>query len=181
MSHKEIEQLELLVKAVNDLGEKSIVDWVSLCLAITSVVIAIMAVWFTKNQRDISRRAERQSVYLDVLNILFFLKSYDGSISDESEKNFKKLQKTRAIVHAVFDKEAYDFINELLDKMYNIPARKSAFEEGVSEESAKIYEQLGIDPNIHDALAIEYTQYREYFRKGSFTDFERIFKINNVR
>ena len=61
--------------------------------------------------------------------------------------------------------------------MHDMPVRYSAYLEGSSEEEAKDLEAIGIDPNIHDALACQYFESRDFFQNTAFSEFERLFPV----
>tara|TARA_R110001583_G_C5620459_1_gene406226 strand:+ start:1325 stop:1822 length:498 start_codon:yes stop_codon:yes gene_type:complete len=165
------------MSALKVLTSESLNDWATLVLSLVSLVIAFAAAVFTKNQRDVSVRAEKYRFYVELLEILYFLKSYDGEITPRSESSFKQLLIMKSISSKVFSDTAGEFIDQILKKMVDIPVRKSAYEQGVSKEAEELYEKLGIDSNIHDALAIQYIEIRSFFSKDAFENFERIFKL----
>lgn len=172
------EQISQIVVAINKLGDPSIIDYATLIIAALSFIIAIAAAAYSKHQRDVARRSEKQAIHTELLDILYYLKGYNGELDENAGINFKKLQKLKTIAESVFSIKARKFIEGALQKMHDMPARKNAYEKGVSKEAAELYEALGIDPNIHDALGIEYMNLKIYFSKKAFEEFEELFSVN---
>ena len=167
-----------LILAIKELGQPSIIDYATLLLVVLSTFIALAAAAYTKHQRNISARAEKQAIHVELLDILYYLKSYNGEPDSATDMIFKRLQKLRTISEAAFSKEARKFIENILTKINDMPSRKMAYENGVSKEAEELYNALGIDPNIHDSLGIEYMNIKVYFSKKAFEDFEEHFSVN---
>jgi len=171
------QQLDKIITAINELGAFSVTDAVTLLLAFSSLIIALAAALFTKHQRDVARRAERLAIHTELLEILWYLKSYSGAIDSDADIHFKRLQKLRSASESIFSSAAKEFIDGLLEKMHSLPTRKKAYENEITPEAAALLEGLGVDPNIHEALAIQYMETRTYFSRGAFDEFERLFPI----
>lgn len=169
--------MELLVEAVNNLGNPKLTDFVTLGVALISLVISVVALCFTKNQRDISQRVERLKIHIELLDILHYLKHYNGSCDDSSEEYFSRLLKLKALSKSAYSEEASNFINTVLTNMHNMPVRYAACLEEVSEETARALEAMGVDPNIHDALACQYFELKRFFQETAFVEFERLFPV----
>ena len=169
--------IELLVAALNNLGNPKITDFATLVTALISLVISLVALRFAKGQRDISQRAERIKIHTELLDILYYLKHYNGSCDDSSEKYFKRLLKLQAIAKSAYSDDASNFINTVLTNMHNMPVRYSAYLNEATEEKTKDLEAIGVDPNIHDALACEYFELKRFFQKTAFVEFERLFAV----
>ncbi|MCG9754541.1 hypothetical protein L1D40_04760 [Shewanella insulae] len=169
--------MELLIEAVNNLGKPKLTDFATLGIALISLVISWVALRFTKNQRDISQRAERLEIHTELLDILHYLKHYNGSCDEASEEYFRRLLKLKAISKSAYSEEASTFINTVLTNMHDMPVRYSAYLKEVSEETAKALEAMGIDPNVHDALACQYFELKRFFQKTAFVEFERLFPV----
>lgn len=168
-------QLDKIISAVNELGNFSIKDGVTLVLALSSLVIAVAAAIFTKHQRDVARRAEKLAIHTELLEILWYLKRYSGDLDSDADMHFKRLQKLKSASESVFSKAAKEFIDGLLEKMHSLPACKKAYENEITPEAARLLEGLGVDPNIHDTLGIQYMETRTYFSNKAFVEFEKLF------
>ena len=171
------EQFEKLINSINELGSFSIIDLVTLLIALSSLLVALAAAIFTMHQRDVARRAEKLAIHTELLEILWYLKKYSGSIDSDANIHFKRLQKLRSASETIFSTEAKEFIDGLLDKMHQMPVRKKAYENEITPEEARILEGFGVDPNIHDTLAIQYMETKNYFSREAFTAFETLFTI----
>ena len=169
------QQFQLLINAIGK--SISISDWLTLGVSIASLVVALAAMLFSRQQKNVSIRKEKYEIYTEILEILYFLKTYDGEITDNSEAYFKKLISLKAITGKAFSKNAETFIQDLLTKMHDIPVRKNAYESELPEDHRKVLENFGVDPNVHDALAVEYTNIRSFFNKGAFEKFETLFEL----
>jgi len=172
-----VSDMELLIEAVNGLGKPKLTDFATLGIALISLVISLVALSFAKNQRDISKRAERLGIHTELLDILHYLKHYNGPSDEVAEEYFRRLLKLKAISQSAYSTEASSFINTVLTKMHDMPVRYSAYQEGISEEAAKALEAIGVDPNIHDAFACQYFELKEFFQKTAFAEFERLFPV----
>lgn len=170
--------LKDLVLAIQALAQPSIIDYAPLLLAVLSTLIALAAAAYARHQRNISVRAEKQAIHIELLDILYYLKNYSGELDSAADIIFKRLQKLKTISEAAFSKEARRFIENVLTKMHNMPSRKKAYENGVSKEAEELYNALGIDANIHDSLGIEYMNIKVYFSKEAFEEFEKHFSVN---
>lgn len=169
--------IELLTEAIISLGKPKLTDFATLVIASASLFISLVALRFTKNQKDISQRAERLEIHTELLDILHYLKQYNSSCDEASDEHFRRLLKLKAISKSAYSKEASKFINTVLSKMHDMPVRYSAYLEGISEETAKALEAIGIDRNVHDALICQYFELKEYFQKTTFVEFERLFPV----
>jgi hypothetical protein len=167
----------LLIEAVNNLGKPKLTDFTILVIALISLFISLIALRFTKKQKDISQRAERLEIHTELLDILHYLKHYNGPCDNTSDKYFRRLLKLKVISKSVYSEEASKFIDTVLTNMQDIPTRYSAHLEEVPEEMVKTLELLGIDPNYHDALACQYFDLKRFFKKHAFTEFERLFPV----
>lgn len=171
------EQFDKIITSINEINAFSMMDAVTLLLAFTSVIIALVAAAFTKHQRDVARRAEKLAIHTELLEILWYLKAYNGTIVPDADIHFKRLQKLRSASESIFSKAAKEFIDGLLEKMHSLPVGKTAYENEITPEAAKVLERFGVDPNIHDTLAIQYMETRTYFSRNVFEEFEALFPI----
>lgn len=169
--------IELLIEAVKNIGKPKLTDFATLGIALVSLLISFIALHFTKNQRDISQRSERLEIHTELLDILHYLKHYNGSCDEASEEHFRRLLKLKAISKSAYSEDASEFINTVLTNMGDMPVRYSAYLEEVSQDTAKVLEAMGIDPNVHDALACQYFELKRFFQKTAFVEFERLFPI----
>jgi len=83
------QQFQLLINAIGK--SISISDWLTLGVSIASLVVALAAMLFSRQQKNVSIRKEKYEIYTEILEILYFLKTYNGEITDNSEAYFKKL------------------------------------------------------------------------------------------
>lgn len=116
-------------------------------------------------------------IHRELLEVLWYLKGYNGVPEPETEVHFKQLQKLRSIAESAFSSEAKKFIDDLLGKIQSLPTQKNAYKNEVTPEVAAILEGLGVDPNIHDFMGIQYMEVRNYFSRGAFEEFERLFPV----
>ncbi|MDN3699621.1 hypothetical protein QWY97_20145 [Vibrio cortegadensis] len=171
-----------IVEAINALAEPRFIDYVSLSVAAASTVvagvslfIAVKALRYAREQKNIAERAERASISIELLEILQSLKQYSGEISDDIDQTFKRLQKLKVRSLSVLSNDGIAFINNVLKMIHDMPPRKAAYENEATEEQAKFYESLGIDPNAHDALGVEYFDYKRFFQRQVFSEYQKLF------
>ena len=171
------EQFERLINTINDLGSFSVIDLVTLLIALSSLLVALAATVFTMHQRNIALRAEKQVFHAELLEILWYLKKYNGTIDSDCDIHFKRLQILSSASATIYSDEAKEFIDGLLDKIMKMPTLKRAYENEITPEAARFLESLGVDPNIHESLAIEYIDMKSYFNNDAFTAFKELFPV----
>jgi len=171
------EQFERLINSINELGSFSVIDLVTLLIALSSLLVALAATIFTMHQRNVALRAEKQVIHAEILEILWYLKKYNGTIDSDCDTHFKRLQKLSSASAAIYSNDAKEFIDGLLNKILKMPTLKRAYENEITPEAANYLESLGVDPNIHEALGIEYIETKNYFNKEVFTAFEELFAV----
>lgn len=169
-------------QAIQALAEPRFIDYVSLSVAIASTVvagvslfIAVKALRYAREQKNIAERAERASISIELLEILQSLKQYSGEISDDIDGTFKRLQKLKVRSLYVVSADGNAFIDEILKKIHDMPPRKAAYENEATEEQVKFYESFGLDSNAHDALGVEYFEYKRFFQKEVFSRYQNLF------
>jgi hypothetical protein len=175
-----VSDVSQIVQAINKLASPRFIDFVTLSIAFVSLLIASAAMKYTKNQKNIQSRSEQYELYVDVLNILYFLKHYTGEVTEESNAVFKKLLRLKIIIKSAFSDDAATLITDIISKMDELQLKKHAYEAEVTPQAAALLEAVGIDPNIHDAMGIQYMEIRQYFKKDSFSNFEKLFVLTDT-
>ncbi|PQJ63912.1 hypothetical protein BTO10_03720 [Vibrio chagasii] len=169
-----------IANAIYNLAEPRLIDWATLFVAIVSMIIACFAAKFSLDQKKISTRVERNKVLEDLFEVLHILKHYDGENIDRNtlDKTFKRLQRIQLTCMEIFTPEGTAFVREVLEKTHAMGTKAVAYKQGVPETFIQMMEHSG---NEVDILSIKekqrttYEEYRLFFFKGAFDEFERLF------
>lgn len=165
--------------AIADAAKPRLIDWVTLFVAASSLIIALLAAAYTKQQKDISERFERSEITTEIFDCLHIVKKYNGSNVDSAllDSTFKRLQKVKLKSDRLFTSQAVTFIDNVIDLIHEMPSKKSLHEDTSDADLLALvskFEYLPIEL-LQDKFRDDYFSARVYLQKGVFSEFTNLF------
>jgi len=172
-----------VVESINNLAEVRLIDLATFFIGLGVLFISLESHCNSKRALEVQTRNEKQDIHIKVLGILYFLKKYDGTDDDDSQRILEKIEQIQSITGTAFSMDAKIFLLGLKQKMGDMVGHKAERERNINKLN-------NLDPYTLQVLSSEnpdikfpkvsndlYSEGRYYFKHTAFDEFKKLFKV----
>ncbi|WP_025539109.1 hypothetical protein [Vibrio parahaemolyticus] len=181
--------LEEVVTAINNAALPRAIDYVTLCVAgaslltaVASLIAARFATIYTREQKNIAQRAERNQITSELFDCLHIVRKFNGSNLDDEllDHTFKRLQKLqlKACDKELFSSESHAFISKVLKIVHEMRTMQNLHEDNADDALREFLNNFGVEVTVEqlqEKFRTDYMEARYFLQKQAFSEFEELF------